>query len=70
MKDMSKCVNEDCPIKNSCLRYRAVPDKYQSYTKFYPNSTITPVSCDFFEKILPGHKVEPLIATQEEMNFL
>ncbi len=66
---MSKCVNEECPIRNSCLRYRAIPEKFQSYTKFEPNLNTNPVSCDFFEKILPKCKLEPLIAEQEEMKF-
>ena len=29
--DVTMCLNHNCPIKHSCLRYTAKPDTYQSY---------------------------------------
>ena len=35
MPDISMCINEYCPIKQKCYRYRAIPKEfYQSYTDF------------------------------------
>lgn len=33
MKDISKCTNSSCPLKNNCYRFTSVPSKHlQSYT--------------------------------------
>lgn len=38
MPDISKCANIDCPLKESCYRYKAkVTTIWQSYTLFEPN---------------------------------
>jgi len=35
MPDMTLCDNKDCPLKDSCYRSLAEPDKkYQSYASF------------------------------------
>jgi hypothetical protein len=35
MPDISKCANENCPMKHSCYRYTAQPSEYwQSYGSF------------------------------------
>jgi len=35
MPDISMCLNKGCPIKDRCVRYRAVPNKHrQSYCSF------------------------------------
>ena len=34
MADITMCCNRDCPIRNKCYRYRAVPDDYQSFAFF------------------------------------
>lgn len=39
MPDISMCDNEECPIKNKCYRYTAIPnDIQQSYTTFKPSN--------------------------------
>ena len=34
MPDITMCMKEDCPIKLSCYRFIAKPDKWQSYAVF------------------------------------
>lgn len=35
MPDISMCQNNDCPLRESCYRFTATPDKYmQSYSDF------------------------------------
>lgn len=61
MPDISKCANNDCPLKSKCYRFRVLPDEYQSYADFKPvNGT-----CDSFwdvkgypkERLLPENYV-------------
>ena len=41
MADITKCVNENSKIKESCYRYTAVDDSlYQSYANFNDNKAI------------------------------
>lgn len=49
MPDISLCLNKDCPIKEQCYRFTAIPSNYhQSYTLFeYDNG------CDNFLEIKP-----------------
>jgi hypothetical protein len=38
MPDISMCTNKDCPLKETCYRFKAIPDKYrQSYGGFAPD---------------------------------
>lgn len=34
MPDISMCRNLDCPIRDLCYRYRAIPDYYQAVADF------------------------------------
>lgn len=34
MADISMCKYEQCPKKDTCYRYKAEPDHYQSYMEF------------------------------------
>ena len=35
MLDIAKCLNHDCPRKETCLRYETgTPNKYQTYALF------------------------------------
>lgn len=39
MPDITMCINgEKCSKKNTCYRYKATPDKFQSYSAFYENN--------------------------------
>jgi hypothetical protein len=31
MPDITMCMGNDCPIKETCYRYKAKPNDYQSY---------------------------------------
>ena len=40
MPDITMCCNYNCPLKDKCYRYRAVPsDMWQSFALFKPEST-------------------------------
>jgi hypothetical protein len=45
MPDISMCKNEECPLRNQCYRYTAVPEVYQSYASFKPDEN---GKCDYF----------------------
>lgn len=48
MADITKCLNENCHIKQKCYRWTAPSDDYQSYADFKPNEDDT---CDnFYER--------------------
>jgi hypothetical protein len=32
MPDIAMCKNDNCPLKDSCYRFKATPDSYQAYT--------------------------------------
>jgi len=34
MADITMCLKQDCPIKSSCFRTTARPDRWQSYAIF------------------------------------
>lgn len=31
MPDITMCMGKDCPLKETCYRYKAEPSEYQSY---------------------------------------
>ena len=35
MADITMCCNFDCPLKEKCYRYRAIPDQYHQSFAFY-----------------------------------
>lgn len=46
MPDISMCSNGDCPSRESCYRYRAVPNPdWQSYSHFEPDKDGCPWFC-------------------------
>jgi hypothetical protein len=46
MPDISKCENEECPLKEKCYRYTATPSPgLQSYSYFKPDEE---GKCDAF----------------------
>jgi hypothetical protein len=50
MPDISMCLNERCPRKAKCYRFRAVPEpKWQSYCEF--ESVLCGVPCKHFISI-------------------
>lgn len=34
MPDITKCLNEDCPIKETCYRWTAIASEWQSVAKY------------------------------------
>ncbi len=46
MPDITMCKGKDCEIKNSCYRYKAIPDNYlQSYFLVSP---IKKNGCEYY----------------------
>lgn len=69
MVDVTLCMNNHCPLRDKCYRYRAIPDKYwQSYSKFEPHKSTGwkgGYECDYFwqidwvkDRILPTADVD------------
>lgn len=55
--DISKCSNDECSLKENCLRWTIKPGEYQSYTRFEPAK----YSCGFQIKIQDESKLKKLI---------
>ena len=57
MSDISMCSTNICPLKETCYRHKATPDKYwQSYTSFkYDEET---KSCKHYWKYVKSDKDE------------
>ena len=34
MRDIAKCTNKDCPVKETCLRWTSKAEEYQVYSGF------------------------------------
>ena len=74
MPDISMCCNCDCPYRDKCYRYRAVPDKYwQSYILFEPEEeTMLPCGdwmlvCDHFWEITRGQRIRNTADVDKEI---
>lgn len=47
MPDIAMCKNHQCPLRDECYRYRAIPtEPYQTYSDFSPSGD--PPTCDWF----------------------
>jgi hypothetical protein len=44
--DKTKCNNDKCELKETCLRWTAEPNERQSYATFYPQNG----KCPFYIK--------------------
>jgi len=44
MRDVAKCTNEDCPVKETCLRWKSEPEEYQVYANFKCNEC----GCEYY----------------------
>lgn len=54
MPDIAMCSTNECPIRRCCYRSMAVPDMYQSITKFYNKEKDV---CDYFMELHPNDKL-------------
>ena len=64
MPDITMCINDFCPLRSKCYRYRAVPDDLrQSFSKFKPQDKPfggygdKVLECDYFWEIERGRMV-------------
>lgn len=58
MPDISMCKGTGCEKKDTCYRYRAVPnDPWQTYSAFWD----LPRPCTYYVSLLPGDKIRGLI---------
>ena len=52
MPDIEMCLNEDCPLKETCYRHEAIPSEYlQSYNTFEPTVIDGEVECEYLIEI-------------------
>jgi hypothetical protein len=58
MPDICMCNNEECYCKETCYRYRAIPDPHwQSYSTF-PTPIAT--ECEHYDRVRENDIVRPL----------
>ena len=52
MTDITKCVNDECDLRESCYRYLAEGGEFQSYSLFIPTMKIAngvgTLTCEYF----------------------
>lgn len=48
MPDITKCSNNDCPLRHSCYRYQASDSQRQSYAKFEFTINAGKYSCNYY----------------------
>lgn len=49
MPDITMCSNNDCPLSESCYRFKCTPNEYwQSYSKFTPTEVDDTVECEYY----------------------
>lgn len=59
MPDISMCANQQCPSKDKCYRFRAIPSEHrQSYMAFAPPPRRK--TCDDFIRIRTDHRLKPI----------
>jgi len=52
MPDISMCTNNECPLKETCYRFKAMPSHWQAYSSFTPiKDDKDQYTCDYFMKI-------------------
>jgi len=57
MPDICMCQSHKCPLRNSCYRYRAIPDDYrQSYFMESPWKEKDGDWCRYHMEIYPGNE--------------
>lgn len=60
MPDIAMCINIECPIRDNCYRYRAIPSQYlQSYSKFEKTNCIHHLALDI------GGYIPPLMPLED-----
>lgn len=73
MPDITMCINSNCPVREWCYRYRAIPDQWQSFCCYEPRSyrhisTITD-QCDYAWSIKGyEHKIRPMKDIEQKEN--
>jgi hypothetical protein len=55
MADVTMCTNGECPLKESCYRFRAVPSHWQSFSHFDGGD-----NCEYYILIIPSDSVRSL----------
>ena len=48
MPDIAMCTTTDCPQKEKCYRYTAIPSYWQSYSLFEWQKVGSKITCDGF----------------------
>jgi hypothetical protein len=63
MPDIAMCKNENCPYRNTCYRYRAIPDLMQAYLEFQftnPKARSGREGCNYFIQIKKNQEVRDM----------
>lgn len=63
MPDITMCMNIECPFREQCYRYRAIPSDFQSYADFQPKMEHKTFDCDNFWDI-KGRKIDDFDKTE------
>ena len=58
MSDITQCEGGDCPLKETCYRFRAVPNEYRQ--SYFMEPPFKDDKCDFYWKIDGSLKINEL----------
>ena len=64
MPDITMCINEECPLSNSCWRFNCPPSEFkQSYDKFEPqiDEVLDKVECKMYLQTPNSEKSDVVI---------
>ncbi len=65
MPDISMCLDDSCPVRESCYRYRAVPNpRWQSMLTGRPWDNAN-MECDYRMPLMHGDRTRPLAECDE-----
>lgn len=63
MPDMKMCQNKECPLKNICYRFLAIPDKRGQ--DYFDSSPSGGEDCEHYLKLQEDDKLQPVEAEGE-----
>ena len=62
MLDISMCKGENCPIRDSCYRFTAIPDRFQSYGAF--EEFLVDGQCPWYWEVKYGDETDSITTAE------
>ena len=66
MSDIAKCEGTNCPIKETCYRFKAIPNEY--YQSYFMEIPFKDGKCDYYDKILNVYGTVDKVINKNELD--